>query len=128
MAPGYQLLEETVPIIGIWDDNDYGLNNGGRRFTEKDLKRELWLDFIGEPNDSERRLQKGTPIYQDYFLTKADLLVQVILLDNRYDSDADSLLFGSGDVLGEDQWLWLDLALKRGMERKASMILIGAGI
>ena len=128
MAPGYQLLEETVPIIGIWDDNDYGLNNGGRRFTEKDLKRELWLDFIGEPNDSERRLQKGTPIYQDYFLTKADLLVQVILLDNRYDSDADSLLFGTGDVLGEDQWLWLDLALKRGMERKASMILIGAGI
>ena len=128
MAPGYQLLEETVPIIGIWDDNDYGLNNGGRRFTEKDLKRELWLDFIGEPNDSERRLQKGTPIYQDYFLTKADLLVQVILLDNRYDSDADSLLFGTGDVLGEDQWLWLDLALKRGMERKVSMILIGAGI
>lgn len=58
----------------------------------------------------------------------SELTVQVILLDNRYESDDDSLLFGTGDVLGEAQWLWLDLALKRGMERKADMILIGAGI
>ena len=49
------------------------------------------------------------------------------MLDNRYESDSDSI-FGSGDVLGEDQWIWLDLALKRGKGRKVSMTVIGAGI
>lgn len=47
-AAGYRKLEEKVPIIGVWDDNDYGKNNGGRHFREKDQNRELWLDFIGE--------------------------------------------------------------------------------
>ena len=42
------------------------------------------------------------------------MTIHVILLDNRYENDADSIWHGSGDVLGEDQWLWFDLALKRG--------------
>ena len=41
------------------------------------------------------------------------MTIHVILLDNRYENDNDSW-YGSGDVLGEDQWLWFDLALKRG--------------
>ena len=86
------------------------------------------MDFLGEPSDSERRVQQGTPIHQDYFVTKGDLTVQLILLDNRFDSDDDSILFGSGDVLGEDQWLWLDLALKRGIQRQVALTVIGTGI
>ena len=50
------------------------------------------------------------------------------MLDNRYDSDDDDQYFGTGDILGEDQWLWLDLAMKRGLERKVDMTFIGAGI
>ena len=53
--------------------------------------------------------------------------MHVILLDNRYENDFDTFS-GSGDALGEDQWLWLDFALKRGKKRNVSMTLIGAGM
>ena len=52
----------------------------------------------------------------------------MILLDNRYESDEESLFSGSSDVLGEDQWLWLDLAIKRGLERNVTLTVVGAGI
>ena len=62
-------------------------------------------------------------------MTKGDLTIQVILLDNRYESDADSMFHGSGDYLGEEQWFWFDQALKRGKERDdLAMTVIGAGI
>ena len=35
---------------------------------------------------------------------------------NRYENDDDRILEGSGDVLGEAQWDWLDNVLKRGKE------------
>ena len=124
----YEKLESSTKIIGVWDDNDYGKNDGGRRYADKFSNRGMWLDFIGEPHDSERRLQSDSPIQQDYFIRRGDLSIHVILLDNRYDSDDDSLLYGTGDVLGEEQWLWLDLALKRGKKQGASVTLIGAGI
>ena len=41
-------------IFGIWDDHDYGLDDGGAEFMHKDVMRELYLDFIGEPRDSPR--------------------------------------------------------------------------
>ena len=62
-APGYPELLSKAKIIGVWDDHDYGQNDSGRDFEMKDQNRDLWLDFIGEPEDSERRLQRGTPIH-----------------------------------------------------------------
>ena len=62
-AGGYSSLLQKVAVIGVWDDHDYGKNDGGRRFKFKDQNRELWLDFIGEPSDTERRTQRGTPIH-----------------------------------------------------------------
>jgi alkaline phosphatase D len=47
---------EQIKVIGVWDDNDYGKNNGGSTFTAKDQNRKLYLDFVDEPNDSQRRL------------------------------------------------------------------------
>jgi alkaline phosphatase D len=31
----YTKLVENVPVIGIWDDHDYGMNNGGRDNPDK---------------------------------------------------------------------------------------------
>jgi alkaline phosphatase D len=52
----YQVLRSSTPIVGIWDDHDYGKNNEGINFEHKNTTRELWLDFIDEPLDSERRV------------------------------------------------------------------------
>ena len=62
-AEGYSTMASKAKIIGVWDDHDYGTNDGGRRFQFKEQNRDIWLDFIGEPSDTERRLQKGTAIH-----------------------------------------------------------------
>ena len=45
---GYDLMEQTIKIIGVWDDHDYGINDGDRTFPNKNQSREVYLDFIGE--------------------------------------------------------------------------------
>ncbi len=42
------MLEKTA-VIGVWDDHDYGTNNGDHTYKGKHLSREIFLDFIGEP-------------------------------------------------------------------------------
>jgi len=59
-AKGYSDLRK---VIGVWDDHDYGKNDGDSEMSDKYRNRGLWLDFIGEPYDSERRQQEGTGIF-----------------------------------------------------------------
>ena len=39
-------------IVGIWDDHDYGINDGNKHFEYKDEFKELFLDFLNEPKES----------------------------------------------------------------------------
>jgi alkaline phosphatase D len=43
-------------VIGTWDDHDYGVNDGDINYINKHLMRDIFLDFVDEPDDSERRL------------------------------------------------------------------------
>ena len=121
-APGYARMRELAIVLGTWDDHDFGANDADRTFPLKDENRELFLDFIDEPEDSERRMQKHTPIHQDYFVTKGGKTVHIILLDGRYEYDREA-----GDRLGSDQWEWLELAFKRGKQRQVALTVIGSG-
>ena len=57
------MIDKGTAVIGTWDDHDYGINNGGGEFRLKDETRDIFLDFIGEPSDSVRRLDRGSGIY-----------------------------------------------------------------
>ena len=59
-AEGYSDIKH---VIGVWDDHDFGINDSGAELEDKKRNRELFLDFIDEPMDTDRRLQKDTPIY-----------------------------------------------------------------
>ena len=37
--PTYQVLANSTRVLGVWDDHDYGLNNGDSHFTYKELSR-----------------------------------------------------------------------------------------
>lgn len=101
--PGYQKLMKQVPIIGTWDDHDFGKNNIGKNYAFKKQSQQLFLDFIGEPKDSPRRQQNG--VYTSYTYGPQGKQVKVILLDTRYNRDD----YGrKGDILGEEQWKWLE--------------------
>jgi len=122
----YTNLKKSTHIIGIWDDHDYGKDNSGKNFPFKNISRELWLDFIDEPKDSLRRTRKGG-IYESYYLGDTSK-VKVILLDGRYSRDEPSIpltSFGANDLLGSEQWEWLENEFK---ENQAEYVVIGSGI
>jgi len=84
-------------IIGMWDDHDYGSNNADHRLKIKHRQRELFLDFIEEPQDTERRTSTQRGLYQDYIVyTGEGLKVHIILLDVRFHHNEDF----PGDRLG----------------------------
>jgi alkaline phosphatase D len=92
-------------VIGIWDDHDYGANNAGHTLKTKHSQREIYLDFIGEPQDTQRRLERDRGIYQDYVVYTDDgIKVHIILLDVRFHYNEDAI----GDRLGKRQIEWLE--------------------
>jgi len=117
---GYKSLKSKVPIIGSWDDHDYGLNDGGVEFAMKYESQQELLDFLDVPKNSPRRKQEGIYTTHDYNLTQGK--VKVIVLDTRYfrtvltpDTETKKRIkpnaYGEGTVLGETQWQWLDNTL-----------------
>jgi hypothetical protein len=64
------------------------MNNGDKTFGKKKAVREIFLDFLNEPRDSDRYLDKDSPIYQDYVIMSPDgIKIHFVLLDVRYDFD-----------------------------------------
>lgn len=57
--PGYARLRETVSHFAVWDDHDYGLNDGGVEFAHKARSKELFLDFWNVPATDIRRQRDG---------------------------------------------------------------------
>ncbi|WPP49602.1 alkaline phosphatase D family protein [Catalinimonas niigatensis] len=130
--PDYQNLYERVPVVGIWDDHDYGINDGGKFYHKKQESRDLMLDFLDVDNGASIRQREGG--YQSYIFGPEGQQVKVILLDTRY--FRDTLLISEtpgrryepnpeGDMLGEEQWIWLEKELK---ESTAQLNIIGSSI
>lgn len=133
--PGYKTLMDSTEIIGVWDDHDYGLNDGGKEWSVKDQKKELMFDFLDEPANSPRRKHDGVYISYDYFL-KGNKSIKVILLDGRYFRDTlthspvkgvryEPNSYGQGTLLGKEQWNWLEKELKNS---EADLNIIISGI
>ena len=79
---GYVRLRESVRHLAVWDDHDYGLNDGGADFPYKDLAKDLFLEFWKVPANDVRRTREG--IYDSSIIGPAGMRVQVILLDVRW--------------------------------------------
>jgi len=128
----YRAFREQVPVIGIWDDHDYGVNDGGKEYPKKVESETLMLDFMDVPPEAPVRQRPGA--YQSYAFGPAGRKVKVLLLDARYfrDSLEKSQDEGrryipnqTGDILGEAQWAWLEEELR---DNSVSLFLIGSGI
>jgi alkaline phosphatase D len=132
--PEFAHLRENVPVMAVWDDHDYGINDGDREFELKEETQRLFLDFFGEPADSWRRSTPG--IYDSRVFGSEGQRAQVILLDVRFfrspptpdtRSDAEKQAlniagrFSASDdpdatVLGATQWAWLEEQLREPAE------------
>lgn len=112
--PNYkQLRQSSVPILGIYDDHDYGENDGGKNNPIKHEARDLMLNFLDIKPDSYtyNKIKSQEGAYQSYFLK--DWSLGLYILDTRW-SRSDLLLSSiegqryqksmSGQVLSDEQW------------------------
>jgi alkaline phosphatase D len=133
--PGFQQLKAITPILATWDDHDYGANDAGAEYPMKVASKAIFLDFFGEPPDSDRRQRNGG-IYTSYLEGPPGRRVQIILLDTRWDRSplrrvSPELVAARRAVymgpytaqrgptvrmLGEAQWGWLADELRRPAE------------
>ncbi len=111
--PDYVRLREKIPIIGLWDDHDFGDNNEGKKNPIKVPSQQMFLDFLQEPANSPRRKQQG--IYTTYEYGEGNQQVKLFLLDTRYHRDIPGS--GRADLLGEQQWKWLEQEFKNSTAR-----------
>ncbi|MEM9480403.1 MAG: alkaline phosphatase D family protein [Verrucomicrobiota bacterium] len=100
---GYSRLRESSIVIGTWDDHDFGKNDAGKEFAAKAESQQCFLDFLDVPADDPRRERQG--VYASHTFGEGDRQVKVILMDTRYHRDLPS---EDGDILGEEQWSWLE--------------------
>jgi alkaline phosphatase D len=130
--PDYQKLLSVCPVIGTWDDHDYGANDGGKYLPFKKQSKELMLDFLDVPAEAEVRKHEG--VYSSYTLGSGERKVKIILLDTRYFRDSLKLSSkqnerytptSKGDMLGEAQWVWLENELQNS---DAAINIIGSSI
>jgi alkaline phosphatase D len=130
---GIKTLRENTETIAIWDDHDYGENDAGSEYSEKETSRKLMLDFWQEPKNSDRYSRKSG-IYTSYMYGVDKQKVHVILPDLRWNRDKlnhvtklDYTLkrktnnmgpylpskANNASMLGEEQWQWLEAELKK---------------
>jgi alkaline phosphatase D len=117
----YQIMKASTPIIGVWDDHDYGINDGGKHFAQKKASRDLMFDFLNVPLDAPERKREGG--YSSHTYGEGEHQVKVILLDGRYFRDTlrrvDRVyqINSTGQILGDAQWKWLENELKTSTAR-----------
>ncbi len=118
IEPGYQRLRGMASVIGIWDDHDYGQNDGGKGYVFKKQSRDLMLEFLDVPLNNLVWAHEGA--YQSYSMGPLGQKIKLLLLDARYfrdelvaNPDKSPRYFANkdGDILGEAQWGWLEKEL-----------------
>ena len=113
----YRRLKETVKIFPIWDDHDYGINDGGKDWIHKEKAKRLFLDFFNVKDNDKRRKRAG--IYNSWEITN-NIKIKVLALDTRYFKDKFKLNKNPNlkqkylpdynlkkTILGNTQWKWL---------------------
>lgn len=138
--PGFRKLRDSVPMYAIWDDHDFGEDDAGGDYPEKEESRRQFCDFWGEPADSVRRTRPDG-IYTAYVHGPAGRRVQIILPDLRWNRtplrkldlgkpwavwNQEQVKAGKptpgpyernpaldATMIGETQWTWLEAQLRQ---------------
>lgn len=121
----FRKLLDTCPVLATWDDHDYGVNDGGASYAERDASQRLFVDFW-DTADSPRRARPG--VYDAAIMGPPGKRLQVVLLDTRYfrgPLQTGPQRIGGPYVptddatitmLGEPQWAWLEEQLRQPAE------------
>lgn len=117
----------AAPMLTVWDDHDYGLNDAGADYPYKESSQALFNYVWAVPEGDPRQSRPG--VYNSWIVGEEDgKRVQVIMLDTRYFRSElkDTDEYGapgkerylpdddpSKTMLGEAQWAWLAEELQK---------------
>ena len=128
MRKAYELQAKMIPswlfkknVEMIWDDHDFGENDGGTSYPLKQEAQKLYLDFWKIPNDDIRHQRNG--IYANKIIYIDNFIINLILLDTRYFRSDLKKTKGlkpvylkneelNATILGDKQWSWLMEVMK----------------
>ena len=108
----------NISIFSIWDDHDFGINDGGADYRFKRRAQELYLDFWEISKDDDRSNREG--IYFSKNEIFFDKKFKFIFLDTRFfrsklkgkKSNYIENIEPDATILGNAQWTWLKNELK----------------
>ena len=117
-------------VISIWDDHDYGINDGGSDFKNKRESQKLFLDFWKIPEDDLRHKRYG--LYFNELIEIDNFTLNLIVLDTRFFrsklTSAKSPYVPTNNtdttILGDEQWNWF----KEVINRDSDLILVLSSI
>jgi alkaline phosphatase D len=123
--PEFRSFRARVPMMAVWDDHDFGLNDAGGSFPFRRWSEALFEKFWG----SSEAVRARPGVYESTITGPEGKRVQVILLDTRFfRSDLKRAPWSKErpplggyrpddsagiTMLGEAQWAWLAAELAK---------------
>jgi alkaline phosphatase D len=123
-------LVSGTPTLAVWDDHDFGINDGGgETFPQRKLAQEMFDRFWRIGPEDPRSHPDG--LFGSWIVGPAGQRVQIITLDTRYwrsplkptdqrDAPGKERYIADSDpartMLGATQWAWLAQELKKPAE------------
>ncbi|GIX41312.1 MAG: hypothetical protein KatS3mg129_1045 [Leptospiraceae bacterium] len=124
-------------ILAIWDDHDYGKNDAGKEFKDKNLTKRLFIDYWYKNNSSKiyNELINKEGIYHSYEIIIKNKKILVLLLDTRWFRDPLKKQFLPKEtylpdnnphktLIGNLQWEWLE----KHFQKKTDLIILVSSI
>ena len=117
-------------VVSIWDDHDYGINDGGGDFKNKRESQKLFLDFWQIPENDPRHKRDG--LYFNELIEIDGFKINLIVLDTRFFrsklSSNKSPYIPTDNIdttiLGDEQWTWF----KQVLNHDSDLILVLSSI
>ena len=117
-------------VVSIWDDHDYGINDGGGDFKNKRESQKIFLDFWDIPDSDIRHSRDG--LYFNELINIDGFKINLVVLDTRFFrsklSSNKSPYTPTNNldttILGDVQWSWFEEVLKQ----ESDLILVLSSI
>lgn len=123
----FSRARKAAPMLTLWDDHDYGMNDAGGDYQYKDSSEALFEYVWALSEDDPRRARPG--VYGSWIIgAEGDKRVQIIMLDTRYfrselkptderGAQGKERYVPDPDpaktMLGDEQWAWLERELNK---------------
>ncbi len=139
MKNAYEIQKNRLPkwlmqdkeILAIWDDHDFGLNDGGEDYPYKEEAKKMFLNFWEVAENDPRNYREG--LYFKKLKNIDGITIEIIALDTRY---FRSKLNGKKNayepnknpeatILGKSQWDWFKSSIANST---AKLIIILSSI